>query len=139
MGRSSLRHSREIQGVDSAGQTAAEFGEKYNNRTDAAGNPVGPGTGPTAVAFFGSIEDTTGNDSVYYSLSTGNNFSGSDTPLVFTVASGTLPTGTSLDADTGEISGTPSAVATYGGISITCTDASSDTATSNLFEIDILA
>lgn len=139
MGRSSLRHSREIQGVDSAGQTPAEFGEIYNNRTNAAGNPVGPGTGPTAVTFSGTIADQVGNDGVFFSLSAGQYFSGSDTPLVFTISAGVLPTGLTIDSGSGQISGTPSVVGTQAGIVVTCTDASTDTAVSNAFEIDILA
>lgn len=139
MGRSSARHTREIQGIDSAGQTPAEFGETYNNRTDSAGNPVNNPNGPTAVTFSGSIADQVGNDTVYFSLSTGQNFSGSDTPLVYSISAGTLPTGLTLDTATGEINGTPSVVGTQAGIVVLCTDASADTASSNAFEIDILA
>lgn len=139
MGRSSLRHTREIQGVDSAGQTPAEYGEIYNNRLDAAGNPVNNPGGPQAVVFSGSINDQVGNDTVYFSLSVGQNFSGSDTPFVYSQTAGIMPSGLVLDTGTGQIAGTPDTVETQAGIIITCTDASTDTAVTNAFEIDILA
>lgn len=139
MGRSSLRHSREIQGIDAAGETPAMYGEKYNNRTDAAGNPVNNPSGPTAVVFFGTIGDQVANDGVYYSLSAGQFFSGSDLPITYAVTAGTLPTGLTIDADTGVISGTPTVVATASGLVVTATDASTDTAASNAFEIDVQA
>jgi hypothetical protein len=139
MGRSSQRHTREIQGIDSSGRTAAEYGEKYNNRTNAAGDPVNNPNGPTAVVFSGTIADQVGNDAVYFSLAAGSYFSGSDGPIVYTISAGTLPTLLAINSATGEISGTPNAVITQAGIVVTATDASTDTAVSNAFEIDILA
>ena len=114
MGRSSLRHTREIQGIDSSGQTPAEFGEKYNNRLDASGAPVGNPSGPAAVVFSGTVPDQTGNDTVPFSLNTGAYFAGSDTPFVYTLSAGTLPSGLALNAATGVISGTPDTVETQG-------------------------
>lgn len=139
MGRSSLRHNREIQGIDAAGETPAMYGEKYNNRVDAGGNPVNNPNGPIAVAFFGSINDQVAYDGVSFSLSTGRFFSGSDTPTTYAVTTGVLPSGLSIDADTGEISGIPDTIATAAGLVVTATDASTDTAASNAFDIDVQA
>ena len=139
MGRSSLRHTREIQGIDSAGQIPSAFGEKYNNRLDASGAPVGNPNGPTAVVFSGTVPDQVANDTVFFSLNTGQYFAGSDTPFVYTLSAGILPSGLSLNAATGVISGTPDTVETQAGITITATDLSTDTAVTNAFEIDVLA
>jgi hypothetical protein len=138
MGRSSLRHTREIQGIDSAGQTPAEFGEKYNNRLDASGAPVGNPSGPTAVVFSGTVGDQVPNPEVFFSLNTGQHFAGSDTPFVYTITAGTLPSGLTLDAATGVISGTPDTVETQAGITVTATDVSTDTAVTNAFELDVV-
>lgn len=139
MGRSSLRHTREIQGIDSAGETPEKYGEHYNNRTDANGDPVNNPNGPIAVTFYGPIDDQVANDGVYFSLSCGQFFSGSNIPITYALTAGIMPSGLALDADTGEISGTPDTVETQAGLVVTATDASTDTADSNAFEIDVLA
>lgn len=139
MGRSSLRHNREIQGIDSAGETPEKYGEHYNNRTDANGDPVNNPNGPAAVAFYGPINDQVAIVDEPFSLSTGQFFSGGDTPLVYTLTGGILPSGGALDADTGEINGTLDTIGTAAGLEITATDASLDTAVSNTFEIDVVA
>jgi len=139
MGRSSLRHNREIQGIDSAGETPEKYGEHYNNRTDVNGDPVNNPNGPAAVAFYGSIDDQVAIVDEPYSLSTGQFFSGGDLPITYAVTAGVLPTGMAIDVDTGEITGTPTVIATAAGLVVTATDASLDTAVSNAFEIDVVA
>jgi hypothetical protein len=148
MGNSSQRHGREVQGVDSADQVSVTgTGGGYGGGGVAAATfPVYPPASSigypgdlSAVEFTGTILDQVGNDAVPFSLDTGQNFTGNDVPLVFTLTGGTLPTPLTLASATGIISGTPNAVITQAGIIITCTDNSSDTAVSNAFEIDIQA
>jgi hypothetical protein len=80
-----------------------------------------------------------GNDTVPFSLALAGYFGGNDLPFVYTLSAGTLPSGLALGSATGAITGTPDTVETQAGITITCTDASTDTAVTNAFEIDILA
>lgn len=120
----SQRHLREIQGYDSAGQS------------EAGGAIV---VDPGSVSFGGNVEGGAGNVGVPYNLNVGAFFGGNDLPFVFSVQAGVLPSGTSLDTATGVISGTPDTITNYTGIVIRCTDASSDTADTNTFAINILA
>lgn len=69
-----------------------------------------------------------------YTLTVGT--SGGATPLTFAIATGTLPTGLSLNTTTGVISGTPSAVGTQ-TISVRATDANGATATTSSFAITV--
>lgn len=121
----SQRHLREIQGYDSAGQS------------EGAGGIINPDAG--AIKFTGSIIGGVGNVGVPYSLLLAGNFSGSDLPFTYTLQSGTLPSGTTLNASTGEISGTPDTITDYTGIIVRCTDNSGDFADTNTFAIDIQA
>jgi hypothetical protein len=61
-------------------------------------------------------------------------FDGSETPFAYTVQSGTLQTGLSLNGSTGVISGTPTEVATR-SIVVRGTDDAADTADTNSFDI----
>ena len=121
----SQRHLREIQGYDSAGQTKG------------AGGAIVPGAGE--VKFSGSVVGGIGNVSIPYSLALAGNFSGTDVPFVYTLQAGILPSGTSLNASTGEISGTPDTITDYTGIIVRCTDDTGDFADTNTFAIDIQA
>ena len=57
---------------------------------------------------------------------------GGTAPYTFAVTSGALPAGLSLNATTGQISGTPTAVVTSTPLTIRVTDANGQTATANL-------
>ena len=58
---------------------------------------------------------------------------------VFSLASGTLPAGLTLNSSTGAISGTPTAAGTASGLSVRVTDLASATATSATFGITVAA
>ena len=120
----SQRHLREIQGYDSAGQSEAGGAVVVN---------------PGSVSFGGTVPDQVGNDTVFFSLALAGYFGGNDLPFAYTVQAGTLPSGTTLNSATGVISGTPDTVTNYTGIVIRATDASTDTADTNAFAIDIQA
>lgn len=75
----------------------------------------------TALDITSSGALTGGNDTVPYSQPVVTE--GGNGPYTFTLTSGTLPSGTELDANTGYIQGTPDNVANYTAIEITVTDA----------------
>ena len=99
----------------------------------------GGGGGGTPVAFSGSVSNQTGTEGVAFSLNLSSYFSGSETPFAYSVQSGTLPAGLSLNTSTGVISGTPTTAGVSSGIVIRATDATPDTADTNSFSITINA
>jgi hypothetical protein len=87
--------------------------------------------GPIAIATPNAGLTGTANAAFSLSLSA----SGGQSPLTFTLTSGTLPTGLSLNPSTGRISGTPTATGSS-SITVTVTDANSQSATTS-FTIQI--
>ncbi|MDE4914868.1 putative Ig domain-containing protein [Methylobacterium sp. 092160098-2] len=63
--------------------------------------------------------------------------SGGSSPYAWTLASGTLPPGLSLDAATGLVGGTPTTLGSYPGIQLKATDAGDRTALSAIFGISV--
>lgn len=59
-------------------------------------------------------------------------------PLSFSVSSGTLPAGLSLNSETGEISGTPSEAGTFASVVISASDSFGHSADSAPFDISVL-
>lgn len=82
--------------------------------------------GSRAIAVGGSL-----------SISVAGNFTGVGTPFTYSLQSGTLPTGLTLNTSTGVISGTPTVISTQSGISVRATDTAANTVDTNLFTIDI--
>lgn len=90
-----------------------------------------------AVSFSGTVANQTFVVGVPVSLDLSSFFSGSETPFTYAIQAGTLPAGLSLNASTGELSGTPTTEESQSGIIVRATDAQSDTADSNAFQISI--
>lgn len=91
----------------------------------------------TPIAFSGTIPTLNGTEGSAFSQNLSSYFSGTETPFAYTVQSGTLPAGLTLNSSTGVISGTPTTAGTSSGIVIRGTDATPDTADSNSFSIVI--
>lgn len=89
------------------------------------------------VAFSGAVSNQTGTEGTAFSLDISTYFSGSETPFAYSVQTGTLPAGLSLNSSTGVISGTPTTAGVSSGIVIRATDATPDTADTNSFSITI--
>lgn len=99
----------------------------------------GGGASTTPVAFSGTVPDQSLTEDVAAgSLDLSTYFSGTETPFTYTLQSGTLPAGLSLNTSTGVVSGTPTAVETQ-NIVVRATDQDSNTADTNSFEIDVAA
>ena len=58
-------------------------------------------------------------------------------PYAWSIASGTLPSWASLDASTGRISGTPTALGSVSGLSLRAVDSTGNSATSSTFSISV--
>jgi hypothetical protein len=83
------------------------------------------------------IPNTNGEVNTPFTLNLLSYTTGTETPFSYQVATGTLPGGLSIVGT--DITGTPTTVETQTGISIEATDDATNTDTSNLFTIDILA
>jgi hypothetical protein len=91
--------------------------------------------GITAVSFSGTVPNQSATVGSPFSLALASYFTGTETPFTYSVQSGTLPDGLSLNTSTGEITGTPTTVETQVGIVIRATDTALNTADTNSFEI----
>lgn len=83
---------------------------------------------PIAIGFSGSIPAQTGTLNTPFSLNLSSYFTGNRTPFTFSVVSGSLPAGLSINGDV--ISGTPTSAGT-GAFTIRGTDTANNIATSN--------
>lgn len=93
----------------------------------------------TPVSFSGTIPTQNATEGTPFSADLSGYFSGTETPFTYSVQSGALPAGLTLNSSTGVISGTPTTPGTATGIVIRATDAGTDTADSNSFSIDVAA
>jgi hypothetical protein len=115
------------------------FGQSLGRYEDFTIVDLGGGGG-TAVSFTGTIPTLNGTQGTSFAAQSptiASYFSGSLTPFTYSIFSGTLPAGLSLNSSTGVISGTPTTAGTTTGLVIRATDASSNTANSNSFSIVI--
>lgn len=95
-----------------------------------------PAAGP--VSFTGTVPaQSWDEDAAITPLDLSSYFTGDLTPFSYAVTTGTLPAGLSLNGSTGVISGTPTTPASAVSIVVTATDASSNTAVTNAFNITI--
>jgi len=114
----------------------------YQNGVGTNGDSAPVAAGSTAVNFTGTIPTLNGQRKETFAAQSptiASYFSGSETPFVYTIQSGTLPSGLSINSSTGVVSGTPTVTGTATGIVVRATDANSDTANSNSFSIAIAA
>jgi hypothetical protein len=110
----------------------------FEAATGASSLNYGPPTA-AAISFSGPVPDQSFvEDAAITPFGLSSYFSGSETPFSYAVTTGTLPAGLSLNSSTGVISGTPTTVGTQ-SIVVTATDANTDTAATNSFDITITA
>lgn len=92
----------------------------------------------TPVAFSGTVPAQSAPVGSAFSLALSSYFAGNQTPFAYSVFSGTLPAGLTLNTSTGTISGTPT-TAGSASIVVRATDATPNTANSNSFTITVAA
>ncbi|WP_408903604.1 putative Ig domain-containing protein [Methylobacterium radiotolerans] len=126
-------------GVISGIPTAAGLAEGLSVKvTDAAGRTAVSDAFRIAVtevlAVAGSASTSAIAGQAYSAQFTASGGAG---PYAWTLASGTLPPGLSLDAASGQISGTPTTLGSYPGLQVRATDSASRTALSAIFGISV--
>jgi hypothetical protein len=93
----------------------------------------------TPVNFTGTVPAITGTAGTAIApVNLSTYFAGSLTPFTYSVFSGSLPTGLSLNSSTGVISGTPTG-ASSGSVVVRATDTGSNAANTNSFAVTIAA
>ena len=118
---------------------AAEDATGNRTTTDVVSASFVVAAGTTPVAFTGTVPAQTGTVSTASTdLALALYFSGTQTPFAYTVFSGALPGGLSLNSSTGAITGTPTTAGSYSAV-IRATDASSNTANTGTISWTIAA
>ncbi len=110
--------------------TAGTFG--FTVQATDAGNPVRTATQALSISLVAPLTITTTSlaaGTVGQSYSQTLSASGGQTPYTWSVASGSLPPGLSLNSATGAVTGTPTAAGTYGFVAQVTDGAQTDTQT----------
>ena len=119
--------------------SAAEDAAGNRTTTDVVSASFVVAAGTTLVAFTGTVPAQIGTVSTASTdLALASYFSGTQTPFAYTVFSGALPGGLSLNSSTGAITGTPTTAGSYSAV-IRATDASSNTANTGTISWTIAA
>lgn len=105
--------------------------------TDGDDAPTAPLSGTAPVAFVGTVSNQTGTEGTPFSLSLASYFSGTETPFTYSLQSGTLPSGWSLDSLTCVLSASSPSATTISDLVVRATDSASNTADTNSFSITI--
>lgn len=117
-----------VTGTDADTNTAAS--NAFNVTVNAASVPV---------SFGGTIPAITGTQNAAITpVNTSTYFSGNLTPFTYSLFSGSLPSGVTLNSSTGVISGTPT-VSFSGNIVVRATDTGSNVSNSNSIAVTIAA
>ncbi len=99
---------------------------------------VGDLTGiPGPLTFAIPLPDAIGTEGVPLTLSLASHWFGGTAPVTYSVVSGTLPAGLTLDGDAGEVSGTPTTAGSATGLVLRAADANAVTADSDAFDITV--
>lgn len=124
----STPYTVEMRAINASGNGA--WSAPANFMTSAATAPV---------SFTGTIPAITGTQNTAITpVNASTYFSGGLTPFTYSLFSGTLPTGVTLNTSTGIISGTPT-VSFSGNIVVRATDTGSNVANSNSIAVNIAA
>ncbi|WP_408902873.1 putative Ig domain-containing protein [Methylobacterium radiotolerans] len=126
-------------GAISGTPTAAGLAEGLTVKvTDAAGRTAVSDAFRIAVTEVLAVSGSASSSAIAgQTYSAQFSASGGTGPYAWTLASGTLPPGLSLEAASGQISGTPTALGSYPGLQVRATDAASRTALSAIFGISV--
>jgi hypothetical protein len=136
-----------ISGAGVVSGTSSDSVADYTNLTvrasNASGNAdsnaitVSVAASPTAPVWAGSLanQQWIRNEAIT-PISLYADFGSPTLPTTFAVATGTLPTGVTLNTSTGEVSGTPTTNSTDTGISFSCTN-SAGSDTTNTFDWEV--
>lgn len=117
-----------VTGTDADTDTASS--NAFNVTVNASATPV---------SFTGTVPTLSGTENAAITpLNLSTYFSGSLTPFTYSLQTGTLPTGLSLNSSAGVISGTPT-VDFSGNITVRATDTGTNTADTNSFLVSIAA
>jgi hypothetical protein len=100
--------------------------------------PITNGSEEAVTSFVGAVPNRSLMVDVAVSIPLAQYFLGVQETGGYSLETGTLPTGLSLNADTGAISGTPTVVETQAGISVTGTN-DAQTATTNTFTLNVVS
>lgn len=120
-----------------SGQPAVRYGNGYSS-TNVDPIPYQQSAVlPVPVSFSGTVPTLQGFSGTSFNAPIFAYFSGTETPFTYALISGTLPSGLSLNASTGVISGTVSAVTSVSGLVVRATDNQGNTAQTNSFGINI--
>ena len=96
-----------------------------------------PTAGVSPVTFNGTISNQSSTVETPFNLGVSSFFTGTQTPFAYTITTGSLPSGLTLNSATGLIIGTPNMDDPQTGIIITATDSDLATASSNSFDISV--
>lgn len=132
-------------GVISGTPSTGDDWSGYVTATNGGGSddsntfPITISAASSPVAFSGTVPAQSGTvGTAYTTLALASYFTGSFTPYTYSVFSGALPGGLSLNTSTGEITGTPTTAGSFSAV-VRATDTATNTANTGTISWTILA